>query len=144
MLAPNKASAGSQQDDLDSLAGTIRTSIQASIRAAGEFLDHAMAAGETLITAKPKVRHGNWLNFLATCNLSADQAEKYMTVARGRAELAADSARGRNLSLAAALRFLKGKSPRPTTATTHAASATCRLLRSIGFSLMRAVRQSMI
>jgi hypothetical protein len=111
-----------QDNSLADLAEKIRTSIRAGALAAANFLEHAMAAGDALIVAKTKVGHGGWLKFLRDCDLGDDRAEKYMTVARGRAEL--NSARARNLSLSAALRLLKPKSrgrrrrrPRPSCST---------------------------
>jgi hypothetical protein len=109
MLTKNNTPSSRQQDnDLADLAEKIRTSIQAGALAAANFLEHAMAAGDALIAAKAMIGHGGWLKFLRDCDLSDDRAEKYMCVGRGRAEL--NSARARNLSLAAALRFLKPKS----------------------------------
>jgi hypothetical protein len=80
------------------------------------LLAHALTAGDALLAARAQVEYRGWLNFLRECGLSDDKAERYMYLARHRAELS-DSARVRNLSLNAALRLIKrppgdSKSPR--------------------------------
>src|SRR5262249_32853312 len=96
-------------DDLDALARAVRDHLQASVTAAQNFLEHALAAGDVLIRAKEQVKHGDWLPWLKSCDLSADTAERYMKLARHRAEL--NSARVRNLSLSAALKLVAKKKP---------------------------------
>jgi hypothetical protein len=119
-----------QDNSLADLAEKIRTSIRAGALAAANFLEHAMAAGDALIVAKTKVGHGGWLKFLRDCDLGDDRAEKYMTVARGRAEL--NSARARNLSLSAALRLLK---PKSSPSGKKAKKATPLVLNSLAWSM---------
>jgi Protein of unknown function (DUF3102) len=78
--------------------------LAAGANAAQNFLEHALAAGDALIHAKEQVQHGGWLPWLKLCGLSADTAERYMKLARHRAEL--NSAGVRNLSLSVALRLI--------------------------------------
>jgi len=91
-------------DDLDALAKEVCKHLQASATAAQNFLEHALAAGDALIRAKAQVKHGEWLPWLKSCGLGEDTAERYMKLARHRAEL--NSARVRNLSLSAALKLI--------------------------------------
>jgi hypothetical protein len=97
-------------EDLDALGEKIRKHVKASRDAAQSFVEHAMAAGDALICAKDQVRRSGcgWLKWLKSCDLREDTAERYMRLARHRAEL--DSARVRNLSLTAALKLIS-KSP---------------------------------
>ena len=74
-------------DDLDVLAKAVREHLQASANAAQNFLEHTLDAGDALIRAKAQVKHGEWLPWLKLCDLSADKAERYMKLARHRAEL---------------------------------------------------------
>ena len=71
-------------DDLDALAKEVSKHLQASAAAAQNFLEHAIAAGDALIRAKAQVKHGDWLKWLKSCDLSADTAERYMKLARHR------------------------------------------------------------
>jgi Protein of unknown function (DUF3102) len=96
-------------DDLDALAKAVREHLQASANAAQNFLEHTLDAGDALIRAKEQVKHGEWLPWLKSCDLSADTAERYMKLARHRAEL--NSARVRNFSLSAALKLVAKKKP---------------------------------
>ena len=96
-------------DDLDALAKEVSKHLQASAAAAQNFLEHAIAAGDALIRAKAQVKHGDWLKWLKSCDLSADTAERYMKLARHRDEL--NSARVRNLSLSAALKLIAKPQP---------------------------------
>lgn len=91
-------------DDLDVLAKAVREHLQASANAAQNFLEHTLDVGDALIRAKAQVKHGEWLPWLKLCDLSADKAERYMKLARHRAEL--NSAGVRNLSLSAALKLV--------------------------------------
>src|SRR5215510_3837549 len=102
-------------DDLDALAKEVCKHLQASAAAAQNFLEHALAAGDALNRAKGQVKHGDWLKWLKSCDLSADTAERYMKLARHRDEL--NSARVRNLSLSAALKMVtkpQPANPKPT------------------------------
>src|SRR5262245_51141298 len=108
-------------DDLDALAKEVSKHLQATTAAAQNFLEHALAAGDALIRAKAQVKHGDWLKWLKSCDLSADTAKRYMKRARHRDEL--NSARVRNLSLSAALKMVtkpQPANPKPTKKTTAA------------------------
>ena len=96
-------------DDLDVLAKAIREHLQASANAAQNYLEHTLDVGDALIRAKAQVKHGEWLPWLKLCDLSEDNAERYMKLARHRAEL--NSAGVRNLSLSAALKVIAKKKP---------------------------------
>ena len=96
-------------DDLDVLAKAIREHLQASANAAQNYLDHTLDVGDALIRAKAQVKHGEWLPWLKLCDLNEDKAERYMKLARHRAEL--NSAGVRNLSLSAALKLIAKKKP---------------------------------
>src|SRR5262245_35416661 len=72
--------------ELDVLAGTIRTAHSEASRAAGDFIKHALAAGDALILARAKVRHGQWRRWLAeNCAVSERSAQRYMRLAKARA-----------------------------------------------------------
>src|SRR5262249_49985253 len=94
-------------DDLDVLAKAVREHLQATANAAQNFLEHTLDAGDALICAKAQVKHGEWLSWLKLCDLNEDKAERYMKLARHRAEL--NSAGVRNLSLSAALKLVAKK-----------------------------------
>jgi len=97
----------SAQQELETLAQTIRTADQGVTHAAANLVEHALAAGDALLRAKAKVGYGNWLRYLKDkCDLSEDRAERYMRLARGRDVIEANSARVRNLSLTQALRLI--------------------------------------
>jgi hypothetical protein len=93
---------------LDEVCRRVRFHLQAAAAAAEKFLEHALATGEALITAKAQIETGGWLKWLKSCGLSEDKAARYMLLARHGKEL--DSARVRNLSLRAALKLI-AKSP---------------------------------
>ena len=96
-------------DDLDVLAKAVREHLQATANAAQNFLEHTLDAGDALICAKAQVKHGEWLPWLKLCDLNEDKAERYMKLARHRAEL--NSTGVRNLSLSAALKLVAKKKP---------------------------------
>jgi hypothetical protein len=103
---------------LPALAAAVRKAHAGVTLAAANMVGHALTAGDALIAAKAAleadVGYGHWLKWLKSeCDLSEDRAERYMRIARGRAILETDSARVRNLSLAAALRLLPS-SDKPT------------------------------
>jgi DUF3102 family protein len=101
----------SGQDNLSTLAATVRMAHASATLAATNLVECALAAGDALIAAKAALKvdlgHGHWLAWLKNeCDLSEDRAERYMRIARGREALEANSARVRNLSLAGALKLL--------------------------------------
>jgi hypothetical protein len=94
---------------LDRLADDIRGHHKAVERHAQAMLDEAIAAGEKLLEAKERVRHGEYGPFLTYCGVSARSAQVYVRLARNKrsaAVLEADSIR-------AALDALAGPSQKP-------------------------------
>jgi hypothetical protein len=91
--------------DLDALAKEVREHLQAAANDFRAGAERVTAAGDALICAKDQVKHGGWLKWLKTCDLSEDKAERYMRLARNRAQL--DSADLRNLSVDALLKRIK-------------------------------------
>ena len=106
----------SRQDNLIALAAAVRTAHAGVMLAATNLIEHMLAAGDALIAAKATVGRGNWLSWLREeCDLSERQAQKYMTIARGRAVLEANPPRGADLTLTAALKLLPSKKTPPVT-----------------------------
>jgi DUF3102 family protein len=96
--------------DLSVLAEQTRAHIQVGNHAVANGVAFWMAAGDILLAAKAQIPHGGWLKHLKDCDLSEDKAERYMHLARHRAELE-NSARVRNLTLTGALRLIHGTKP---------------------------------
>ncbi len=96
--------------DLSVLAEQTRAHVQAGNLAVANGVAFWKAAGDTLLAAKAQIPHGGWLKHLKDCDLSEDKAERYMHLARHRAELE-NSARVRNLTLTGALRLINGAKP---------------------------------
>jgi phage N-6-adenine-methyltransferase len=72
-----------EQLSLDDLAAEIRREMAAAEESWGEAVAHAVRAGELLIEAKLRVRHGEWLPWLnANFPGSEDTAENCMKLAR--------------------------------------------------------------
>jgi hypothetical protein len=62
--------------------------------------EHALRAGELLLEAKAKVKHGEWLPWLkANCSISQRTAQLYMRVVRERPQLEAKNASLADLTL---------------------------------------------
>jgi len=108
-------------NDLDALAKEVCRHLAASANATQNFLEHALAVGDALIRARAQIMHGEWLPWLKSCDLGEDTAERYMKLARHRAQLS--SARVRNLSLSAALRLIAKAKPTNSNPTKKAKSA---------------------
>jgi hypothetical protein len=73
---------------LTDLAQGIAAEHAAVATALQSALTHAIAAGELLIEAKAKVRHGQWLKWLAAnCDIPKRTAAHYMALARNRESL---------------------------------------------------------
>lgn len=67
---------------LADLAVAINTAHQAAEKTAFAALDYARQAGELLIEAKARVKHGEWLPWLeANCEVVPRQAQKYIKLA---------------------------------------------------------------
>jgi hypothetical protein len=70
-------------DSLDGLAEVATAEHEAFERDARSAIGHAIRAGEALVAAKSKVRHGDWLPWLeARFPASEDTAQNYMRLAR--------------------------------------------------------------
>src|SRR5258708_1445730 len=84
---------------LERLATRIRKEQRAIEAAYWSAVDHAMAAGDLLIEAKRKLKHGEWLPWLTIhCEISERVAQKYMLLARKRPEIEANPNRGSDLT----------------------------------------------
>jgi DUF3102 family protein len=78
----------SEAQTLSELARRIDAEHGAVATALCSALAHAIAAGELLIEAKAKVRHGQWLKWIeANCSVPRRTAAHYMTLARARKDL---------------------------------------------------------
>jgi hypothetical protein len=76
-------------NSLTDLAARIRTEHEGTVAAMRRGVEHAIRAGELLIEAKGKVPHGQWLSWLATTGVPERAAQRYMRLARNRAEIEA-------------------------------------------------------
>lgn len=86
--------------DLPTLAKRINEEHAAVTLAITEGLQHAMTAGDLLLEAKAKVKHGQWLPWLReNCAISERTAQLYMRVARERPMLEMKSATVADLTL---------------------------------------------
>ena len=81
----------------DARAKRINAEHEQCVAAVQQGLMHARAAGELLLQAKGRLRHGEWLPWLtAHCKVTARMAQRYMLVAeRWRDLLAAHVDRSR-------------------------------------------------
>ena len=70
-------------------------------------MGHAIAAGELLIEAKGKVRHGQWLKWLAAHKFPQRTATHYMELARRRDDLCDQNGKVLPISVNKALHMLK-------------------------------------
>jgi hypothetical protein len=98
-------------DDLTALADQIRNYHQQAVRAVGQALEHAMNAGDALLKAKARQRHGNWASWLRkNCEISPRTAQRYMQLAEARTLLQSKSvAVATHLTIAQALKLLGNK-----------------------------------
>jgi hypothetical protein len=74
--------------------------------AMNESLIHAMAAGDILIEAKAQLKHGQWLPWLKTSGVSERTAQRYIRLARCRADIEAKSDTVSDLGVTGALAML--------------------------------------
>src|SRR5262249_60382448 len=69
--------------ELEELAAVIRKNHDDALSSLKLAVMHAITAGEALIEAKARVKHGEWLPWLAEhCDLSERTAQGYMRLAR--------------------------------------------------------------
>lgn len=69
-------------------------------------LKHALTAGDILIEAKARLKHGEWLPWIASCGLSVRTAQRYMSLARNRPEIEAQIRHVSYLDIAGALAMI--------------------------------------
>ncbi|HMF24415.1 MAG TPA: DUF3102 domain-containing protein [Pseudolabrys sp.] len=94
--------------ELTDLAQRIAVEHDAVAAALQSALQHAIATGELLIEAKAKVRHGQWLKWLAAnCEVPKRTAAHYMALARDRQKLCDQNGNVLPLSVNDALDLLK-------------------------------------
>jgi hypothetical protein len=74
--------------------------------AMNESLIHAMAAGDILIEAKAQLKHGQWLPWLKMSGVSERTAQRYVRLARCRADIEAKSDTMSDLGVSGALAML--------------------------------------
>ena len=79
-----------QQITVADLAARIRAEHEAVVSAMTRGIEHAMACGDLLIEAKAQLKHGEWLPWLRDeCPISEQMAQRYMRLAKHRAEIEA-------------------------------------------------------
>lgn len=90
--------------NLDDLAARIRAAHDGVQTAARSSIEHALTAGDLLIHAKRRLKHGEWLPWLEEhCKLSERTAQAYMRLAKHRGFVEAKSAVIADLTVAGAL-----------------------------------------
>jgi Protein of unknown function (DUF3102) len=90
-------------NSLADLAARIRAEHAAAASALRRGAEHAMNAGDLLIEAKARLKHGQWLPWLAEhCSISERTAQLYMRLAKARPEIEANTQHVADLSLRAA------------------------------------------
>jgi hypothetical protein len=112
---PNNVSVHQPQGQLTELAQQIVGHHEAAEAALRTCAEHAMAAGDLLITAQQQVTHGQWGEWVEhNCKMSLRPAQVYMRLAGSRAEIEAkaQSSAHLDLSIAGALKLISGP-PRP-------------------------------
>jgi protein gp37 len=74
------------QNYLPGLAKQINAEHDAAVGSARDAIEHVIRAGNLLIEAKAKVKHGEWQDWVErNCRFSIDTAQVYMKVAKNRA-----------------------------------------------------------
>jgi hypothetical protein len=78
------------QKELKQLATEINAEHIAALGASRTALDHAQRAGDRLQQVKDRLKHGEWLSWLAAnCDVAVTTAQEYMRVAKHWAQLEA-------------------------------------------------------
>jgi hypothetical protein len=97
------------------LADRINQHHAAAVKHAESAIEHARAAGELLLEAKNRCKHGEWLNWLAeNVDVSQKTAWQYMRIAERWDEIRANHTRGYNLTVRKALKLARyGYSRKP-------------------------------
>jgi hypothetical protein len=86
----NDAATAAQAGDnsLPDLAARIKAEHEAAAASLRDSVRHAIAAGELLIEAKARLKHGQWLPWLRDhCSISERTAQLYMRVGKNRNEI---------------------------------------------------------
>src|SRR5260221_9692 len=92
---------------LEGLATRIRKEQRAIKATYWSAVAHAMAAGDLLIEAKRKLKHGEWLPWLTIhCEIEERVAQNYMLMARNRSEIEAKYESDSDLTIRKALRLV--------------------------------------
>jgi Protein of unknown function (DUF3102) len=103
------------QLSLEELAARIKAEYEATRTNIRHALASALRAGELLIAAKARLRHGEWLPWLRDhCDMSERSAQAFMRVGRNREEIESNPQTTADLTLDAALQLLA--KPKPTAA----------------------------
>jgi hypothetical protein len=96
---------------LADLAAQIRVEHEAFTAAMKRGVQHAVTAGEMLIEAKARMKHGQWLPWLRDhCSMPGRTASLYMRMAAHRAELSDENGNVADLSLRGAIAMLAPES----------------------------------
>jgi hypothetical protein len=103
------------QPDLAALTAIVRKEHEAAVLGMSYALEHAIAAGEALLKAKAVLKQQGqpwlpWLERQCSGDFSVRMAQNYMTIAAGRATLAANTKRVSYLSTRGALKLLRQES----------------------------------
>jgi hypothetical protein len=103
------------QPDLAALTAIVRKEHEAAVLGMSCALEHAIAAGEALLKAKAVLKQQGqpwlpWLERQCSGDFSVRMAQNYMTIAAGRATLAANTKRVSYLSIRGALKLLRQES----------------------------------
>lgn len=71
------------EGELHDLAQSINAHFAAIVSSGKNALEHALACGDDLLTAKSKMKHGEWLPWLEeNCDVTDRSARRYMTLAK--------------------------------------------------------------
>jgi hypothetical protein len=113
--APKAATAIEGSNSLADLAARIKAEQEAAGIAFKDSVRHAITAGELLIEAKGKLKHGQWFPWLKEhCTISDRTAQVYMRCARGRSVIEEQIRSGAaDLSLNEAVAVLMPRPPTP-------------------------------
>jgi hypothetical protein len=93
-------------NSLADLRERLKAEHAAVIGALRNSLNRAMAAGDILLEAKLQLKHGQWLPWLETCDISERTAQRYMRLARNRPEIESNPTPVSDLGVKGALTLL--------------------------------------
>jgi hypothetical protein len=99
-------------NSLPELAARIRAEHEAAGTAMKRGVEHAIAAGDLLIEAKSKLKHGQWLPWLTeNCMMSGRTAQLYIRTARARPQIETHIRNVADLSLRGAMAVIAPPMP---------------------------------